>query len=221
MLTKFLKLLMAALAVFISCYAFRYLFGHRMFGLLQLKSEALLMNLFWNIGFYTHIIPGGIALLIGWIQFIKNIRTKKLILHRTIGKIYVSAALVSSVGAIYIALYATGGIIASLGFMCIGIFWFYSTFKAYTSVRNGNIDGHKNMMIYSYAACLAAVTLRFWLPLLAYIFQDFITAYLIVAWLCWIPNLLVAYYIIRRKQMAGNTMLQPSAALHSFGADAS
>src|SRR5829696_6233949 len=125
MLNKFLKLLMAVLALFIGLYPFRYFFVDRTFGLLQFKSEVLLTNPFWNIGFYTHIVPGGIALLVGWIQFNKQIRTKRLTWHRTIGKIYVLAALVSSIAGIYIGLYATGGMIASLGFMCLGLFWFF------------------------------------------------------------------------------------------------
>jgi dolichyl-phosphate-mannose--protein O-mannosyl transferase len=54
------------------------------------------------------------------------------------------------------------------------------------------------MMIYSYAACFAAVTLRIWLPLLIMIFGDFIIAYTIVAWMCWIPNLIVARLITRK-----------------------
>lgn len=54
-------------------------------------------------------------------------------------------------------------------------------------------------MIYSYAACFAAVTLRIWLPLLTAAFLgDFIKAYTIVAWLCWVPNIIVAYFIVRR-----------------------
>jgi len=53
-------------------------------------------------------------------------------------------------------------------------------------------------MIYSYAACFAAVTLRIWLPLLTMIYGDFVKAYVIVAWLCWIPNIIVAGVITRR-----------------------
>src|SRR5215212_10181532 len=105
MLNKFLKIVMAALALFVGLYPFRYFFVDRKFGLLQLKSEALLANAFWNIGFYSHIVPGGIALLIGWIQFNKKIRTKRLTWHRTIGKVYVCAALISSFAGIYIACY--------------------------------------------------------------------------------------------------------------------
>jgi hypothetical protein len=53
------------------------------------------------------------------------------------------------------------------------------------------------MMIYSYAACFAAVTLRIWLPLLISITGDFFIAYPIVAWLCWVPNLIVANLIVK------------------------
>jgi len=54
-------------------------------------------------------------------------------------------------------------------------------------------------MIYSYAECFAAVTLRIWLPLLTLVLGEFLTAYRIVAWLCWVPNILFAYIWGRRK----------------------
>jgi hypothetical protein len=69
------------------------------------------------------------------------------------------------------------------------------------------------MMIYSYAACLAAVTLRIYLPLLAFAFNDFIKAYLLVAWLSWVPNLLVAFYINKRRKTAVNPILQNNSYL--------
>jgi len=208
MIIKILKILMAALAVFVGFYPFKYFFGDRNVGLLQLKAEAVLTDPFWNIGFYSHIIPGGIALLIGWMQFNEKIRTKRLIWHRTTGIVYVSAALVSSLAGIYIACYATGGIIASSGFMCLGLFWFYSTYKGYSLIIEKNINAHKEMMIYSYAACLAAVTLRIYLPLLSFAFGDFMKAYLLVAWLSWVPNLIVAFYINKRRRTATNTILE-------------
>ena len=125
-----------------------------------------------------------------------------------IGTVYVSAALVSSIAGIYIACYATGGIIASSGFMCLGLFWFYSTYRGYSSIIERNINAHKEMMIYSYAACLAAVTLRIYLPLLSFAFGDFIKAYLVVAWVSWVPNLVVAFYINKRRKAAAKTLFQ-------------
>jgi hypothetical protein len=54
-------------------------------------------------------------------------------------------------------------------------------------------------MIRSYALTFAAVTLRIWLPFLIGILGlTFIEAYKIVAWLSWIPNILVAELIISR-----------------------
>jgi hypothetical protein len=50
----------------------------------------------------------------------------------------------------------------------------------------------------SYALTFSGVTLRIWLPLLMIPFE-FETAYPMVAWLAWVPNLLVAEWAIRRR----------------------
>lgn len=209
MITRSLKIIMALLAIIVGFYPILYFIVDRNFGLLQSKPVELLSNVGWNVGFYIHIIMGGIALLVGWIQFNEKFRNRRLSLHRIFGKIYVVAALLSSVAAIYIAFYATGGIIASTGFMLLGLTWFYTTATAYTSIRNKNLRTHQVMMIYSYAACLAAVTLRLYLPLLTMAFGDFIPAYLVVAWLCWMPNMVAAWFIVRRIEPASNTELKP------------
>jgi hypothetical protein len=99
-----------------------------------------------------------------------------------------------------IAFFATGGWPSALGFLCLAIIWFVTTLKAYLFIRNGQIEAHQKMMIWSYAACFSAVTLRIWLPILVGIFKDFNTAYVAVAWLCWVPNMLVAFFIIRRMK---------------------
>jgi len=53
-------------------------------------------------------------------------------------------------------------------------------------------------MFYSFASFFASVKLRIWLSLLTMIYGDFVKAYVIVAWLCWIPNIIVAGVITRR-----------------------
>jgi len=187
------------LAILVGLYPLLYFVIDREFGLLASKSDSLLSNVFWNIGFYGHILLGGLALLIGWVQFSKKLRNSNLRRHRNIGKVYVIAVVISGVCSIYIGLYATGGVVSSLGFISLGIVWLYTTIKAYTAVRNGDLQLHQGMMIYSYAACFAAVTLRIWLPLLTIAFGDFEVAYRIVAWLCWVPNIIFAYFWVQRK----------------------
>ena len=194
------KITIAILATIVSMYPIAYFIFGTKFGLLRSKSDTLLASALYNSGFYIHIVGGGIALLTGWPQFNRRLRLTKMRTHRTIGKIYVTCVLLSSLAGIYIAMYATGGIIASTGFMCLGATWFTTTLIAYTSVRSGNINLHQKMMIFSYAACFAAVTLRIYLPLLTMLFHDFIPAYLLVAWLCWVPNVIVAYFIARKAQ---------------------
>lgn len=189
----------AFLGVGVGLYPLLYFFLDRQFGLLASKSEELLADVFWNIGFYGHILLGGLALMIGWVQFSKKMRSRNLNLHRNLGKVYVIAAIISGICGIFIAFNATGGVITMLGFIGLGLVWLYTTLNAYFAIRKGDIQLHQGMMVYSYAACFAAVTLRIWLPLLTIAFGDFTTAYRIVAWLCWVPNIIFAYFWVKRR----------------------
>ncbi|MDF1694646.1 MAG: DUF2306 domain-containing protein [Saprospiraceae bacterium] len=189
--------IMAILSIGIGLYPIIYFVMDRKFGLLNTKSESLLSDAFWNTGFYGHIVLGGLALLIGWLQFSESIRKNNMQLHKNIGKLYVFCVLISGVCGVYIGFYATGGIFTALGFILLGLFWLATTIMAYLAAKNRKIERHRVLMIYSYAACFAAVTLRIWLPLLTGYFGDFETAYSIVAWLCWVPNIVVAYFIVK------------------------
>lgn len=193
----------ALLCIMIGLYPSIYFMIDRTFGLLSSKSPELLNNLLWNIGFYGHIIPGGLALLVGWIQFSKKIRNNKPLLHRRIGKLYVISVMIGGICGVFIGFNATGGPVAAAGFIALGIIWLGSTWKAYAAARNKQFESHETWMVYSYAACFAAVTLRLWLPLLVGFMGEFEPAYRIVAWLCWVPNLAVAYWInyTRKKQL--------------------
>nr|WP_299339283.1 DUF2306 domain-containing protein [Allomuricauda sp.] len=189
----------AFLAIGVGLYPMQYLLAEGKISLLQSKSDELLANTLWNIGFYGHITFGGLALLSGWSQFSKKLRIRNLNLHRSLGKFYAFSVLISGVCAVYIGFFATGGWITSLGFISLGIIWLYTTGKAYFAIRAKDIAVHQAMMIYSYAACFAAVTLRIWLPMLTILFGEFLIAYKIVAWLCWVPNMFFAYFWVRRK----------------------
>lgn len=201
MVKKAIRILLVVFAILVGLYPVLYFVLDRKFALLATKSDTLLINPFWNIGFYTHIMAGGLALLIGWIQFNASIRRINPAFHKLMGKIYIIAVLFSSTGAFYIGFFATGGPVASLGFILLAIIWFVTTIMAYNNIRNGQIEKHKKLMIYSYAACFAAVTLRIWFPLLMLLIGDYNTAYVMAAWLCWLPNLLVAHFISRRPDI--------------------
>ncbi len=195
------------LCISIGLYPLTYFIVDREFGLLAFKSQKLLSNVLWNIGFYFHIIFGGISLLIGWLQFNKKLRIWRIQFHRTIGKIYVFAVILSGFGGIGIAFSATGGLASTIGFMSLGIIWIVTTMLGFTSIKKNQIELHKKYMIYSYALCFSAVTLRLWLPILIPLNNgEFVPAYQIVAWLCWVPNIVVAYLLIDRKSQLSNNV---------------
>ncbi len=193
-------LLVVLLAIAIGLYPLTFLEVTPNEGLLAYKTPQLLANPFWNIAFYTHISLGGFSLLIGWSLFLKKFRTKKIQLHRFIGKIYVIAVFLSSITGLFVAYYATGGWIAKTGFAGMSIAWFISTYIAYKAIRNKKIQQHERWMIRSYAVTFTGVTFRLWMPFLIIAFQlDFLEAYPINAWVSWIANLVVAQWLIRKR----------------------
>lgn len=189
----------AFFAIGVGLYPFLYLVVDMSQGLLGSKSEALLANGFWNLAFYTHIFLGGLTLLTGWSQFSKRLRSNRLTLHRNLGKVYIGAVLLSGLAGLYIAFYATGRIVSSLGFGTLAVLWLLTTSMAYVAIRNKQIAKHQQWMIRSYALAFAAVTLRLWLPgMTGMLHMEFVDAYRIVAWLCWVPNLIIAEILVKR-----------------------
>lgn len=179
-------------ALLIGIYPIVHFISEEPFGLLAMKSPTILQNEFWHFSFYLHIIFSGISLLVGWTQFTKK---RSPILHRNIGYLYVVSVIIGAISGIYIAFWATGGLVSSIGFISLGITWLSITLIGFYKIIIGHIHTHKRYMVYSYALCFAAVTLRIWLPILVLIFNDFTIAYKIVAWLCWIPNIILTFYI--------------------------
>jgi len=191
---------LAIFAIAIGLYPLRFLTRPYNEGLLGSKAPELLNNAIYLTGFYTHIFLGGLALISGFSQFFPRLRRRRLRLHRNLGKIYLCAVLLSGVAGLGISYFATGGLVPALGFGCLAILWLFTTSKAFVSIKAREVDDHQRWMIRSYALCFAAVTLRLYLPLfLGVMKMEFIPAYTIIAWLCWIPNLMLAeFYFVRR-----------------------
>lgn len=190
------RILIAILSVYIVSKSFRYL-GFEVTGILEDKGP-LVRDFFYKLGFYSHVIFGSVALLTGPWQFFKRFRNKQIKLHRTLGKIYIISCLLGSISGFGIAFFASGGIVGKLGFMAAAVFWFHLTFMAYRKIIVKDIPAHEKWMISSFAMTFAAVTLRMWLGILIGLFDlSYINAYTTVAWLSWIPNLLVALTIFQ------------------------
>lgn len=196
---KFLLLcLMSLMAMLIAAYAFHYL-DFKTKGVLQDKPAVFTSSFLWNTAFYLHVLFGGIALFAGAFQFFEGFRNRYLSVHRKLGITYVVGVTIGGLAGLSLSLFATGGIISRAGFFTLAVLWLFSIYKAFTYVKQGKIDEHRMWMIRSYALTLAAVTLRIWLPLLMGAGGlEFMDAYRTVAWLCWVPNILIAELIVLR-----------------------
>lgn len=169
-------------------------------GLLASKSAALLSSPLWRGAFYTHILLGGIALLSGVSQFSTRLRRRATAVHRSLGMTYVFVCTLSGLAGLYLAVHATGGPIAKTGFGGLALSWLITTSVAWNHIRHRRITNHRQWMVRSYALTFAAVTLRIMLPLSVDVAGlPFEPAYRAIAWLCWVPNLLVAEALFVRR----------------------
>lgn len=92
------------------------------------------------------------------------------------------------------------GLPTHLGFGILAVLWFFTGLQAYRMVLRGNIEAHRQWMIRNFALTLAAVTLRVEGPfLMAVLHWPFARAFIAVSWLCWVPNLLIAEWMVRRR----------------------
>ena len=140
-------------------------------------------------------------MLAGPWQFSARLRARNLRLHRWLGRFYLIEVALGSLAGLAMSFVSEEGLPTHLGFGILAVLWFFTGLQAYRMVLQGNLTAHRQWMIRNFALTLAAVTLRNWLPLMLFAFHwSFRTCYITVSWLCWIPNLLVAEWLLGRAK---------------------
>jgi len=149
-------------------------------------------------GLRTHVAASGFAMALGPFQFLKPLRRKAPTLHRWMGRFYVLACVVGGLSGGVIALSSTAGPIAGWGFLMLAVLWVPFTLLALAAAMRKDFVAHERWMIRSFALTFAAVTLRIYLPIAVIQNQgEFpLDAYRAIAWLAWVPNLIVAELFI-------------------------
>lgn len=168
-------------------------------GFLRIKQDYIDID-HWRIAFFTHVYFSIWVLLAGFTQFSAKIRDNNPKLHRIFGYIYaVDVLFITGPAGLLMGFYANGGITSKVAFITLAIAWIFCTAMAIKKIKQGDYAGHRDYMIRSYALTLSALTLRAWkwsinnsveLPPM--------DVYRVVAWLGWVPNLLIAEFIIWR-----------------------
>lgn len=159
----------------------------------------------WYSMIWAHAVSSGIALAVGWLQFIKSLRARKPLVHKMIGLLYTAGISIGAVTGLYLAVYAEGGWIAKLGFAALSISWIFTLYHGLHSIFvKRDAAAHGRWMLRNYALTCAAIMLRIYVPLAAVLFglTDTNDTFAVIAWLCWVPNLLAVNFLIARRQAA-------------------
>lgn len=158
----------------------------------------------------AHIFTAFIALVLGPLQFVPAIRTRRKA-HRTIGRLYLFAGVLpSAVAAVPVAL-LSGHLVTQIGLTIAAVLWLVTGALAYQAARRHDYARHQNWMMRNYAFTFLAVTSRIFVPLLLVAQIPFAASaesirhsapsmIPIGQTLGWIVNLIVAEALIRRRQ---------------------
>lgn len=150
--------------------------------------------------FYTHVYTSIFVLLAGFLAILRRSFGIPQ-LHKISGKIYVFLILIfAAPSGLYMVVFANGGWVSKISFVILGILWGYSTFKAYEYARKLKFKPHQQWMWRSFALTLSAITLRMWKVVIVHLVpMNPMDVYQIIAWLGWVPNLLLIEILIRKK----------------------
>lgn len=164
-------------------------------------KQWIIHNKFWKAAFFIHVITSCFCLIAGFTQFSNKILSKRPKIHHYLGWLYIVIVLCfSAPSGLIMGVYANGGITSQVAFITLSILWIVTTYNALDTVRKRDFQAHQRFMIRSYALTLSAISLRLWKLLIVSAFRPHpMDAYMVVAWLGWVPNMLIAELYIRKK----------------------
>lgn len=152
------------------------------------------------IAFFGHVTFAPIALALVPFQLWQGLRHKRPAVHRFLGRCYGAAVLIGGVTGLWLAVTTQAGMAAASGFGLLAVLWLGSTAWGISRAMGGDMVAHERWMIRSIALTIAGVMLRLYIPTSMAMNVPFDTAYPVIAWLCWAPNLLVAELLLRRRR---------------------
>ncbi|UII22305.1 DUF2306 domain-containing protein [Fulvivirga ligni] len=164
-------------------------------------KQWVINNSFWKACFYTHVITSCFCLVAGFTQFSIPLLKKYPKVHRYVGILYVLVILIASGPSGFVmGIYANGGFTSQAAFVLLSILWWYFTYKAFIHAKRKQFKNHEAFMVRSFALTLSALTLRSWKFLIVMFLRPHpMDVYTLVAWLGWVPNLLIAECYIYAK----------------------
>ncbi len=190
-LTKALWLTGAVSSVLIAAVSYRYLVPAIP------APTALTSNPMAHPWLWVHATLAATALLAGPWQFLPRLRARWPRVHRWLGRVYIFACLTGGVAGLLLASGSTAGPIARAGFGLLAVIWIGVNAQGFRLALARRFAEHREWMIRSLALTFGAVTLRVYMPMAAVMHLDPLASYQAIAWLAWVPNLILAELYIR------------------------
>jgi uncharacterized membrane protein len=153
-----------------------------------------------RIAFYTHIVFGGLALLLSPVQLSAGVRARVPRLHRVNGRVVLVAIALAGTAGFLLSWFNTAGPIGTAGFGTLAVLWVIFAGLGLRAILRRDVAAHRRWMLRTFALTYAAVTLRLWLIALIPLLGDFASAYVLVPFLSWVPNLVVVELLLRRSR---------------------
>ena len=131
-------------------------------------------------------------------------------MHRTVGRVVLGSIAIAGVAGLVLAPHSLAGAAGTVGFGLLALLWVTFAATAFRAIRRREVAVHRRWMVRTFALTYAAVTLRLWLGVLIALQAGlagvdgqtaFDRAYVVVPFLAWIPNLLVAELYLRTRRV--------------------
>jgi uncharacterized membrane protein len=159
-------------------------------------------------------------------QIWPGLRARRPVLHRRVGRVYVSTAIPAAVCAAVIGAATPFGPFLAVSNVLLASLWLWFTINGYLAARQRRFAQHRRQMILSATLALSIITNRIWTPVLVIAFlplqdsmfggnQDHFVWCVagLGAWLGWsIPFLAVRRWLNRETVMAPSSISQLSEA---------
>lgn len=148
-----------------------------------------------------HFAGGAVAIIAGAFQVSRRFRERNRKRHRRLGAFYILGVVAGGGAALPLAAVSTADLVTRIGFGALAVCWLATTLLAFRAIWRRDIPTHQRWMYRSYALTLAAVTLRIYMPLSQVMGIPFEDAYRVVAWICWVTNLVIveSWFVARAR----------------------
>lgn len=109
-----------------------------------------------------HIIPGGVFMILGPLQFLPRIRARYPRFHRRSGRIFIAAGYIIGITALVMpfAMTLIGGVNEAAGILIFALYFLTALTRAWWHIQHRRLTLHREWMIRAFAVGLAVATIR-------------------------------------------------------------